>query len=593
MHLIEGATQLVQGNSGQLGNRWEHVSRSAGAATRSAYALSARSRGDHVMSKLIDDAQRAENAGDRDLARRHYERALYLLRSSEQATDASTILRRVGRLYLEDGDTSAGLDCVAAALAVGEALSDAGAIASATNVLAISFWQRGLLNDAAQLYDDAGRMAHAAGDTSLVAIVQQNLGVIASMRGDLPLALRHYRASLAGYRELGLDQHVGNLLNNIGLAYAELGRWDDAERTYHEALALAASCGDANVALMVDVNRAELRISRGDYAEAQLICERVLQQARPNNDVRILAEVHKQCGVIARELGRPEESEGFLRSAFESAVARGNWLLAAETAREQAELYTMLRRNPDTLHALTTAHRLFRRVQGQHDVPDIRRRTRRLERRALDLIRQWAQSVESKDRHTLGHCERVADYACAIAKQLGFDEESLFWFRIGALLHDVGKFAVPADILNKATPLSPAERAMVEQHAEAGAQLLANVEFPWGVLPMIRHHHERWDGTGYPHGLVAEAIPLSARILCIADVYDALTTNRPYRQALTRDDALRTMRQEAGRVFDAALLERFERIARTVPLTAASATASRSTVSKTTETEIIRSPFAA
>ena len=593
MHLIEGATQLVQGNSGPLAHRWEHVSRSAGAATRSAYALSARSRSDHAMSKLIDDAQRAENAGHRELARRHYERALYLLRSSEQAADASTILRRVGRLYLEDGDTSAGLDCVAAALAVGEALSDPGAIASATNVLAISFWQRGLLNDAAQLYDDAGRMAHAAGDTSLVAIVQQNLGVIASMRGDLPLALRHYRSSLAGYRELGLDQHVGNLLNNIGLAYAELGRWDDAERTYHEALALAASCGDASVALMVDVNRAELRISRGDYAEAQLICERVLQQARPNNDVRILAEVHKQCGVIARELGRPEESEGFLRSAFESAVAHGNWLLAAETAREQAELYTMLRRNPDTLHALTTAHRLFRRVQGQHDVPDVRRRTRRLERRALDLIRQWAQSIESKDRHTLGHCERVADYACAIAKQLGFDEESLFWFRIGALLHDVGKFAVPADILNKATPLSPAERALVEQHAEAGAQLLANVEFPWGVLPMIRHHHERWDGTGYPHGLAAEAIPLSARILCIADVYDALTTNRPYRQALTRDDALRTMRQEAGRVFDAALLERFERIARTLPLTAASATASRSTVSKTTETEVIRSPYAA
>ena len=110
---------------------------------------------------------------------------------------------------------------------------------------------------------------------------------------------------------------------------------------------------------------------------------------------------------------------------------------------------------------------------------------------------------------------------------------------------------------------------------------------------MIRHHHERWDGAGYPHGLAADAIPLAARILCIADVYDALTTNRPYRQALTRDDALRTMRQDADRVFDAALLERFERIARTLSLTAGSAAASRSSVSKTTETEIIRSTFAA
>src|SRR5207237_364326 len=204
----------------------------------------------------------------------------------------------------------------------------------------------------------------------------QNLGVIASMRGDVPRALRHYRASLAGYRTLGLDHCVANLLNDIGLAYADLGRWDDAESTYRAALSLCELCGDASTALMVDVNRAAMRIARGDYVDAQVVCERVLQEARPLNDIRVLSEVYKHCGVIARELGRTEEAEEHLRVAYESALRREDLLLAAESAREQAELYTTLRRNRDALQALNASHRLFAKLRVQRDIADVRRRTR-------------------------------------------------------------------------------------------------------------------------------------------------------------------------------------------------------------------------
>src|SRR6185369_14976842 len=116
---------------------------------------------------------------------------------------------------------------------------------------------------------------------------------------------------------------------------------------------------------------------------------------------------------------------------------------------------------------------------------------------------------------TQGHCERVADLAGALAAKAGLDETSLFWFRIGALLHDVGKLIVPAEVLNK-------------------PGMLTDVQFPWDVAPMVRSHHERWDGGGYPDGLAAESIPLSARILCIADVYDALTTERSYKRAFSQ-----------------------------------------------------------
>src|SRR5690348_9651274 len=197
-------------------------------------------RGRHAsaVGTLLDEAHRAERAGQRELARRRYESALYLLRSDSEGEEASMILRRIGRLYLDDGEIEAGLDCVTAALAVAEVRGDSSAIAYAKNIIAISHWQRGQLDEAESLYREAGTMAQVAGDERLVAMVEQNLGVIASMRGDVPRALRHYRAGLAGYRKLGLDHYVANLLNDIGLAYTEMGRWDDAESTYREALAL-------------------------------------------------------------------------------------------------------------------------------------------------------------------------------------------------------------------------------------------------------------------------------------------------------------------------------------------------------------------
>jgi putative nucleotidyltransferase with HDIG domain len=242
-------------------------------------------------------------------------------------------------------------------------------------------------------------------------------------------------------------------------------------------------------------------------------------------------------------------------------MAREDLSLAAETAREQAELFLALGRNRDTLQALSTSHRLFTKLRARRDLVDVGLRLRHLERRFQHLVQQWAQSIESKDAYTLGHCERVADYACAIATDMGFDETTLFWFRVGALLHDVGKIVVPSDILNKPGPLTPEERAIMERHPTAGVELLRDVEFPWDVLPMIRGHHERWDGHGYPDRLAGEGIPLAARILCVADVYDALTSQRPYRAAFESRDAIKLMQADVGRHFDPEIVTRFFRIA--------------------------------
>lgn len=514
-----------------------------------------------LVAALLEAAETAEAAGRRGLARQHYESALYLLRHAEQAATASTILRRIGRSYLDDGDVAAGLDCLEAALAIAEACNDAGAVAHTTNVMAISYWQRGQLEDAERLYRDAGRLASIARDERLAAMIEQNLGVLASMHGDEAAALQHHAASVDKYRALGLRQELGRQLSNVGLAHTGLERWDDAEAAYKEALEIAQSCGDVWGRLMGGINRIALLVARRDFFSAQAACDEIMREAAALQETRLLAETYKLSGVIARETRRLDDAERLLKTAYEQAMAREDLLLAAETSREQAELHLVLGRNRDTLQALSTSHALFTRLKARRELADVTRRLRNLEERFEDLVRQWAQSIESKDAYTLGHCERVADYACAIATDMGFDETTLFWFRVGALLHDVGKIVVPVDILNKNGPLTPDERAIMERHPTAGVELLRDVEFPWDVLPMIRGHHERWDGHGYPDGLAGDGIPLAARMLCVADVFDALTSDRPYRRAYSTKDALRLMQSDVGRAFDPDILNRFFRLA--------------------------------
>jgi putative nucleotidyltransferase with HDIG domain len=196
-------------------------------------------------------------------------------------------------------------------------------------------------------------------------------------------------------------------------------------------------------------------------------------------------------------------------------------------------------------------------MHANAELMDLESRMDRLEENYMRVMQQWAESIESKDRYTAGHCERVANYACMLAAEVGFNGRDLTWFRMGAYLHDVGKTEVPAEVLNKPGRLTEADWELMKRHAVAGDEIVAELNFPWDIRPIVRNHHERWDGTGYPDSLAGEAIPLTARILCVADVFDALTTARSYRPALPREEALRIMRHDSGKLLDPSLFETF------------------------------------
>jgi putative two-component system response regulator len=164
---------------------------------------------------------------------------------------------------------------------------------------------------------------------------------------------------------------------------------------------------------------------------------------------------------------------------------------------------------------------------------------------AQDVVFAFARAVEAKCRYTLGHAARVGAYSLALAERVGLGGAERAVLRRGALLHDLGKIAIPDAILNKQGQLTDEEYRVVREHSARGARILEPLRSVREAVPLIRWHHERLDGTGYPDGLVGEAIPLGARILAVADVYDALASARPYRPALPLAECLACLRAEA------------------------------------------------
>jgi HD-GYP domain-containing protein (c-di-GMP phosphodiesterase class II) len=168
----------------------------------------------------------------------------------------------------------------------------------------------------------------------------------------------------------------------------------------------------------------------------------------------------------------------------------------------------------------------------------------------IATMKSLAQVVEAKDRATRGHLERTQAYGVALAARIDADLASGPELGYGFFLHDVGKVGIPESILCKGGPLSPSEWEVMRAHPTIGAQIVAPMRFLGDAALVIRHHHERFDGTGYPGGLAGEAIPLSARIFAVADAFDAMTSDRPYRGALPVDRALLEIREGAGTQFD-------------------------------------------
>lgn len=179
-------------------------------------------------------------------------------------------------------------------------------------------------------------------------------------------------------------------------------------------------------------------------------------------------------------------------------------------------------------------------------------------RKNYDLtLEAWAKVLEYRDRETEGHSRRLVELSTRLARALGSSDEEIIYLRRGALLHDIGKLAIPDEILLKPGPLTKEERKILEQHPVYAKQMLSQVTFLQPAVEVAYGHHEHWDGLGYPEGLKGPQIPLPARIFTIVDQWDALTSDRPYRKAWTREDVIAYLKDNKGKIFDPRIVDVF------------------------------------
>lgn len=264
-------------------------------------------------------------------------------------------------------------------------------------------------------------------------------------------------------------------------------------------------------------------------------------------DPEQMAQVElKPPGTIFRFFGKPWE-----RRQLTGIVAEGLKLHKLE--REQRELIKKLSLE-------------YQKLQKREKLLDVvvRERTKELEESYNKLkmanrqaLLGLAEAIEAKDAYTKGHCGRVAAYAMALAREAHYPDDGMEALEFASFLHDIGKIGVRDAVLLKPGPLDEDEWAHMRMHPLKGYEIASQIEMLKPTMPAIRNHHERWDGKGYPDGLKGEAIPLSARIVAIADAYDAMATERPYKRALPLDECERLLQKNAGLMFDPALVEIF------------------------------------
>jgi ribonuclease P protein subunit RPR2 len=234
---------------------------------------------------------------------------------------------------------------------------------------------------------------------------------------------------------------------------------------------------------------------------------------------------------------------------------RGEAELTQEIERLRAELARREREAADNELQLERYAADLRETFKQE-----RARAQQLTRSYMATVRALSNAVEARDAYTGKHAERVAAYGITIAHAFGIALPEAPEIEFGFLLHDIGKVAIPDSILYKPGALTDDERRLMSTHPAVGAEIVSGIEFLQEAAEVVRSHHERWDGTGYPDGLAGEEIPLAARVFAVADVFDALTTERPYRPAMSLVEARRIIVRGSGSHFDPAVVHAFETI---------------------------------
>ncbi|MDX9856476.1 MAG: tetratricopeptide repeat protein [candidate division Zixibacteria bacterium] len=487
-----------------------------------------------------------------------YQKVLLFCRDSSHLQVKSETFTQIGQLLGKQGDYDRALGYLQRAIGAYRRLDDTTGTCKALRNLGVIYVELGEFEEAEVTLEEAITLARTLDNRMLCADLVNNLGAVQNMRGNWRRALELYRESLTTYSEFNEIRKAAYTRNNVAITLLERGLNDEAFDHFQEAYAIAGQIKDASLALIVDINLADLYLKKGFAADADRHCTKAHEQLRETGVVNgHLVEVRKIAGKIAAARGDHETAMRCFDEALAMCHEIGSRFLEADVMLERGLLHRAAGRPYDALNDLEASYHLYASLKATGRREQTEQAISSIELLYLEIFNAMAVEVDQKDPYTKGHSDRVASLALLLGQELGLRTSQLKTVVAGALLHDIGKLTIDDAVLKKSGRLTDEEFRQIKTHAQAGLDLLADREFPWDIKPIILYHHEKIDGSGYPLGLRGEDIPLGARIVGIADVFDALTSDRVYRVAYLPDQALEMMEKESGTSFDPMLLKRF------------------------------------
>lgn len=491
------------------------------------------------------------------------------------ATEALNSLQRSFKLAENDNDIKGQLNCLTNTANIQTNLGQYGsAIGSLSHAYRLyqtntkdSKSEAAILLNLARAHhlNNDNRLAVDVMEAAYIAATDSQDGVIQSIvrlnLGTFQLALEQYEeAKLHLCSALELNKQLGhtlgemNTLDSLGSLYEQTGDLQQASESHQQALAIAINIGATQGELEARLHLGRLHLNAGELEPALLELKLGLQLAEKNRSPKEQATAHESLATLFEQQGDLGRSVAHLRALRQIEQE----LFHAERDRQTRNLTIQFeveraRHDADVYRLRTEVEHEARRTAEQL----VQERTSDLARAQHEVVTRLAMAAEYRDDTTGEHTRRVGRTSGQIARALGWEEAQISVLGVAARLHDVGKIGIPDSILLKSGKLDAAEYTQMQTHTLIGARILSGGRSKLLQLAeeIAMTHHERWDGTGYPLGLAHHQIPLSGRIVAVADVYDALTQARPYKPAWTSQEALAEIRRQAGAHFDPAVVD--------------------------------------
>ncbi len=519
------------------------------------------------ITVLLDLAE-ILNATNPDEACNLVEQALSINQEHEVEILCARCYKIKGISYSCKGEYENALDYSLQALAIYEDIHDEIGISSTLNAIGIIYGKRKDHSNALKYYFQSLAIRENIGDKKGIAITTNNIANTYQDQEDSEKALEFIKRSLQSFTELDDDLGIATSCNNIGIILKYKGDFAAAKEQFikaHEIFnrieyttGFAASCN----------NLGELLTNQGKFKQARHYLDQALETAKEadskyseicayenlsklceeTGDFRIALEYYRKFSDLSRKVFSEESTRNMIQLQIK---------FETEKKKKEAEIYKL--RNIELQNEISERIHIEEELRKHQDQLEelINERTielkssyNKLERGFQGTIVLISKITELRDPYTSGHQIRVAKLASAIAREMGLPEEMIEAVHIASLVHDIGKINIPQEILSKPGILTDLEMKMIQIHPQTGYSILDEINFPWSIAEIVREHHEHVDGSGYPQGLKADEISIEARIICVADVMEAMSSHRPYRAVLGLKEAVEEITKNEGVLYD-------------------------------------------